>query len=84
MQIIDELEPVRREVYGGAVGYFSFSGNMDMAIAIRTLVVQGERIYLQAGAGIVADSDPQAEHQETLNKAMGVRKALDIAAAGLD
>jgi anthranilate synthase component 1 len=84
MQIIDELEPVRREIYGGAVGYFSFSGNMDMAIAIRTLVVQGERIYLQAGAGIVADSDPQAEHQETLNKAMGVRKALDMAAAGLD
>jgi anthranilate synthase component 1 len=84
MQIIDELEPVRREIYGGAVGYFSFSGNMDMAIAIRTLVVQGERIYLQAGAGIVADSDPQAEYQETLNKAMGVRKALDMAAAGLD
>jgi len=84
MEIIDELEPARREVYGGAVGYFSFSGNMDMAIAIRTLVVQGNRIYLQAGAGIVADSDPQAEYQETLNKAMGVRKALDMAAAGLD
>jgi anthranilate synthase component 1 len=84
MQIIDELEPVRREIYGGAVGYFSFSGNMDMAIAIRTLVVQGNRIYLQAGAGIVADSDPQAEYQETLNKAMGVRKALDMAQGGLD
>jgi len=84
MQIIEELEPARREIYGGAVGYFSFSGNMDMAIAIRTLVVQGERIFLQAGAGIVADSDPQAEYQETLNKAMGVRKALDMAAGGLD
>jgi anthranilate synthase component 1 len=84
MQIIDELEPVRREIYGGAVGYFSFSGNMDMAIAIRTLVVQDDRIYLQAGAGIVADSDPQAEYQETLNKAMGVRKALDMAQGGLD
>jgi anthranilate synthase component I len=84
MQIVDELEPVRREIYGGAVGYFSFSGNMDMAIAIRTLVVQGKRIYLQAGAGIVADSDPQAEYQETLNKAMGVRKALDMALGGLD
>lgn len=84
MQIIDELEPVRREIYGGAVGYFSYSGNMDMAIAIRTLVVQGERIYLQAGAGIVADSDPQAEYQETLNKAMGVRRALDMAQGGLD
>jgi len=84
MQIIDELEPVRREIYGGAVGYFSYSGNMDMAIAIRTLVVQGDRIYLQAGAGIVADSDPQAEYQETLNKAMGVRRALDMAQGGLD
>jgi anthranilate synthase component 1 len=84
MQIIDELEPCRREIYGGAVGYFSFSGNMDMAIAIRTLVVQRERLFLQAGAGIVADSVPEAEYQETLNKAMGVRKALDMAAEGLD
>ncbi len=84
MEIIDELEPCRREIYGGAVGYFSFSGNMDMAIAIRTLVVQGERIHLQAGAGIVADSDPAAEYEETLNKAMGVRKALEMAAGGLD
>jgi anthranilate synthase component 1 len=84
MQIIDELEPVRREIYGGAVGYFSFSGNMDMAIAIRTLVVQCDRVFLQAGPGIVADSDPQAEYQETLNKAMGVRRALDMAPGGLD
>jgi anthranilate synthase component I len=84
MQIIEELEPSRREIYGGAVGYFSFSGNMDMAIAIRTLVVQGDRVHLQAGAGIVADSDPQAEYQETINKARGVVKALNMANEGLD
>ncbi len=84
MEIIDELEPSRREIYGGAVGYFSFSGNMDMAIAIRTLVVQGDKVYLQAGAGIVADSDPESEYQETINKAMGVRKAIDMACKGLD
>ncbi|OEU63049.1 MAG: anthranilate synthase component I [Desulfuromonadales bacterium C00003094] len=84
MEIIDELEPARREIYGGAVGYFSFSGNMDMAIAIRTLVVHDDRIYLQAGAGIVADSDPSAEYQETLNKARGVMKAIEMARKGLD
>jgi anthranilate synthase component 1 len=84
MEIIDELEPCKREIYGGAVGYFSFSGNMDMAIAIRTLVVHGDRIYLQAGAGIVADSDPAAEYQETINKAQGVMKAIDMARKGLD
>jgi anthranilate synthase component I len=84
MEIIEELEPCRREVYGGAVGYFSFSGNMDMAIAIRTLVVQKDRIHLQAGAGIVADSDPEAEYQETLNKARGVLKAINMAQGGLD
>jgi anthranilate synthase component 1 len=84
MEIIDELEPCRREIYGGAVGYFSFSGNMDMAIAIRTLVVHQGRIYLQAGAGIVADSDPSAEHQETINKAQGVMKAVAMARKGLD
>ncbi len=83
MEIIDELEPCRREVYGGAVGYFSFSGNMDMAIAIRTLVVQDGRIHLQAGAGIVADSDPDAEYQETINKAQGVQKAIEMARGGL-
>jgi anthranilate synthase component 1 len=84
MEIIEELEPCRREIYGGAVGYFSFSGNMDMAIAIRTLVVQADRIYLQAGAGIVADSDPEAEYQETLNKARGVMKAITMAQKGLN
>jgi anthranilate synthase component I len=84
MEIIDELEPCRREIYGGAVGYFSFSGNMDMAIAIRTLVVHANGIHLQAGAGIVADSDPGAEYQETLNKARGVMKAIEMAQKGLD
>ncbi|QSV44551.1 anthranilate synthase component I [Geobacter benzoatilyticus] len=84
MEIIDELEPVRREVYGGAVGYFSFSGNMDLAIAIRTLVIRDGTVHLQAGAGIVADSDPAAEYQETVNKAMAVVKAIETAEKGLD
>jgi len=83
MEIIDELEPVRREVYGGAAGYFSFSGNMDLAIAIRTLVIKDGKVHLQAGAGIVADSDPTAEWQETVNKAMAVRRAVEIAEKGL-
>jgi anthranilate synthase component 1 len=84
MQIIDELEPVRREIYGGAVGYFSFSGNMDLAIAIRTLVIKGGKVHLQAGAGIVADSDPAAEWQETVNKGMAVMKAIELAEGGLE
>ena len=84
MEIIDELEPVKREVYGGAVGYFSFSGNMDLAIAIRTLVIRDGRIHLQAGAGIVADSDPASEWQETVNKAMAVKRAVETAEQGLD
>jgi len=84
MEIIDELEPSRREIYGGAVGYFSFSGNMDLAIAIRTLVIKDGRIHLQAGAGIVADSDPAAEYQETVNKAMAVVKAIEAVEKGLD
>ncbi len=84
MEIIEELEPVRREIYGGAVGYISFGGNMDLAIAIRTLVAHQDRIHLQAGAGIVADSDPAAEYQETVNKAMGVKLAIEMAHRGLD
>jgi len=84
MEIIEELEPVRREIYGGAVGYISFDGNMDLAIAIRTLVAHQNRIYLQAGAGIVADSNPAAEYEETVNKAMGVKKAIELARQGLD
>lgn len=84
MEIIDELEPCRREIYGGAVGYFSFSGNMDLAIAIRTLVVRDGKIHLQAGAGLVADSDPATEYQETVNKAMAVVKAIETVERGLD
>src|SRR6185369_10273523 len=84
MQIIDELEPVRREVYGGAVGYFSFSGNMDLCITIRTLVIKDGKVHLQAGAGIVADSDPAAEWQETVNKGMAVMKAIELAEKGLE
>ncbi|MBN2429206.1 MAG: anthranilate synthase component I [Deltaproteobacteria bacterium] len=84
MEIIDELEPCKREVYGGAVGYFSYTGNMDMAIAIRTLIVKDGQVYVQAGAGIVADSQPEAEYQETLSKARGVKKAIEIAERGID
>jgi anthranilate synthase component 1 len=84
MQIIDELEPVRREIYGGAVGYFSFSGNMDLAITIRTLVIKDGMVHLQAGGGVVADSDPAAEWQESVNKAMAARRAIEIAEKGLE
>jgi anthranilate synthase component I len=84
MQIIDELEPVRREIYGGSVGYFSFSGNMDLAITIRTLVIKDGKVHLQAGGGVVADSDPAAEWQETVNKAMAARRAIEIAEGGLE
>ncbi len=83
MEIIDELEPQRRGIYGGAVGYFSYTGNMDMAIAIRTLLIQDGKIFLQAGAGIVADSDPSAEYEETINKAQGVMQAIRMARRGL-
>ena len=76
MQIIDELEPHRRGPYAGAVGYFDYRGNMDTCIALRTVVVQGETAYVQAGAGIVADSDPSSEYQETLNKARGLLTAI--------
>jgi len=79
MQIIDELEPHRRGPYGGAVGYIDFTGNMDTCIALRTMVVQGQTAYVQAGAGLVADSDPEAEYQETVNKAKGLLRALEIA-----
>jgi anthranilate synthase component 1 len=84
MEIIDELEPSRRGPYGGAVGYFSYTGNMDFCITIRTMVIQNGSIYIQAGAGIVADSDPEAEYQETVNKAMGMMQAIDMADAGLE
>jgi anthranilate synthase component 1 len=79
MEIIDELEPHRRGPYGGAVGYVDFSGNMDTCIALRTLVLKGQTAYLQAGAGIVADSVPANEYEETLNKARGLLRALEMA-----
>jgi anthranilate synthase component I len=79
MEIIDELEPHRRGPYGGAVGYIDFCGNMDTCIALRFLVLKGQTAYLQAGAGIVADSVPALERQETLDKAKGLLRALEIA-----
>jgi anthranilate synthase component 1 len=79
MEIIDELEPHRRGLYGGAVGYVSYTGNMDLAIAIRTLVGLGDRIYVQAGAGLVADSVPAKEWEETVNKARAVLRAVAMA-----
>jgi len=78
MEIIEELEPCRRGVYGGAVGYLSYSGNMDFAIAIRTLITTGDTIRVQAGAGIVADSQPEAEHEECVNKARAVVRAIEL------
>jgi anthranilate synthase component 1 len=82
MEIIEELEPSRRGIYGGAVGYISYTGNVDLAIAIRTLVTKGATIYVQAGAGIVAASDPASEHEECLNKAKAVVTAVEMARAG--
>jgi anthranilate synthase component I len=79
MEIIDELEPHRRGPYGGAVGYIDFGGNMDTCIALRTMVIHGQTVYLQAGAGVVADSVPEMEREETMNKAMGLLRALEIA-----
>lgn len=78
MEIIDEIEPHRRGPYAGAVGYIDYGGNMDTCIALRTIVIQDGTAYVQAGAGIVADSDPQMEYQETLNKARGILKAIEI------
>ena len=82
MQIIDELEPDRRGPYAGSVGYFGFSGNMDFCITIRTFVMQGRNLWIQAGAGIVADSDPDREFEETINKSMGLRRAVELAEKG--
>lgn len=78
MEIIEELEPTRRGLYAGAIGYFSFTGNLDTCIAIRTLLITQARVYLQAGAGIVADSIPELEYEETINKAKALLKILDI------
>ncbi len=79
MEIIDELEPHQRGLYGGAVGYVSYAGNMDLAIAIRTLVTVDDTVHVQAGAGIVADSEPEAEWQESVNKARAVLRAVEMA-----
>jgi anthranilate synthase component I len=84
MEIIEELEPSRRGPYAGAVGYFGFSGNMDTCINIRTVVVKGSEVFIQAGAGIVADSDPAAEYYETYNKAQAMMRAIEMAEAGLE
>ncbi len=84
MEIIEELEPTRRGPYAGAVGYFSFSGNMDTCINIRTVVIKRRQAYIQAGAGIVADSDPEREYEETCNKARAMMKAIELAERGLE
>ncbi|MCX7597814.1 MAG: anthranilate synthase component I [Armatimonadetes bacterium] len=83
MEIIEELEPVRRGPYAGAVGYFGFSGAMDTCITLRTVVMKGDVAYLQAGGGIVADSDPDREYQETMNKAAAILQAVRLAERGL-
>jgi anthranilate synthase component 1 len=82
MEIIDELEPVKRGIYGGAVGYLSWDGNMDMAIAIRTAVIKDGKVHVQAGAGVVADSQPEAEWDETMNKARALMSAASEASRG--
>ena len=82
MEIIDELEPTRRGIYAGAILYLDFSGNVDSCIGLRTLVAKGGRVYIQAGAGIVADSVPEREYEETLTKARALVKALEIAQSG--
>lgn len=78
MEIIDEFEPVKRGIYGGAIGYFSWTGNMDMAITIRTAIIKDEVLYIQAGGGIVADADPRLEWKESLNKGRAIFKAVEM------
>jgi anthranilate synthase component 1 len=82
MEIIDELEQTPRGPYGGAVGYVSFSGNMDLAITIRTACIENGVLTVRAGAGIVADSEPEAERLETVNKAMAIQRALELTHQG--
>jgi anthranilate synthase component 1 len=82
MEIIDELEPVERGIYGGAVGYLSFAGDMDVAIAIRTGVVKNQTLYVQAGAGVVADSVPELEWKETEAKVRAVLRAAELVEEG--
>ena len=81
MEIIERLEPTRRGLYGGAIGYFDFTGNIDTCIAIRTALIKNGKAYVQAGAGVVADSDPESENQETINKAAAVLTAINTANA---
>jgi len=83
MEIIEEVEPQRRGPYGGAMGYISFDGNLDTCITIRTVVVKGNNVYVQAGGGVVADSIPELEYKETENKARGLMRAIEMAARGL-
>jgi anthranilate synthase component 1 len=83
MQIINELEPTRRGLYAGAVGYLDFAGNLDFCIAIRSILLEGGKAYIQAGAGIVADSNPTAEYEETRDKARAMIRALELAQSGL-
>jgi anthranilate synthase component 1 len=82
MQIIEELEPLRRGVYGGSILYADFAGNLDSCIAIRTMLLKNKRAYLQSGGGIVADSDPQKEYQESVNKAQALLRAVEKARRG--
>jgi anthranilate synthase component I len=84
MEIIEELEPTKRGPYAGAVGYFSYSGNMDTCIALRTMTVKGNTAFVQAGGGVVADSVPALEYEETLNKARALVRAIELARAGID
>ncbi|HAU36347.1 MAG TPA: anthranilate synthase component I, partial [Phycisphaerales bacterium] len=83
MQIIDEFEPTRRGAYAGAVGYVDFGGNMDTCIALRTMEFVGGKAHLQVGAGVVADSVPENEYEETLSKAKAMLRAIEVAEAGL-
>jgi anthranilate synthase component 1 len=83
MEIIEDLEPCRRGVYGGAVGYIDFSGNLDTCIALRTLVIKDGIAYIQAGGGIVADSVPEKEREESINKAQALIRAVKFAHEGL-
>ncbi len=83
MEIIEELEGERRVLYAGAIGYVSYDGSMDTCIAIRTMLMQGETVYIQAGAGIVADSNPMREHEECMNKARALAVAVERAEQGL-
>ena len=84
MEIIQELEPVKRGIYGGAIGYLSWSGNMDTCIAIRTAVIKNDTLYVQAGAGIVYDSDPQSEWDETMAKARAIFRAVAMSEQGIE